>query len=695
MRKISFLVLGCFLLSCEGEVGSYGNNSNNTNNANNVACADFDNDTICDEHEGKAENRDSDFDGIPDWQDTDSDNDGIPDSVEAGDADTATPPWDSDSDGRPDFIDEDSDGNGISDAIEGTGDLDGDGIPDFADLDNDGDFLLDTLELGDFVGDPPDEDSDGIPNHNDVDSDGDGIGDKYETSADSDGDGIPNYLDNDSDNDGIPDFIEGQTGGDPTVSPVDSDDDGHADFVDSDSDNDGLPDGQEDVNHNGIVDAGESDPRNADTDNDGVSDLIEIAAGTDPQNGEDNPRNNGDFVFLEPYEEPQSPLEDVLNFSTAFQKLDLLFVEDVSGSMNAEMNDVRNSLADMLSDIVCEAGEDPSVTHCIPDVQTGLIIFGDGSNPYVLRKSIDDNNLIADPGPDAQCTYNILPTTASGGSEMPITAMQAGITGTCDTDSGRVGRACFRPGALHLMLLITDEDLNEDSQYVSSDPALGFQSAYDDLINGGVRVIVDFGAGSTSLRDAIFNPLMDAQSAGVDLVPELDLSSVDIPVCTSLGTNPFYNDHAMVEGGDASAGPALSCAVQAVGAYLPQDVEAIVLNDPGNVTVDGTPVNAPDAFIDYIEVYMVTGDATCPGGYNTIDTNGDTFHDKFEGILPGNPVCWKIHSKENLMVPPALEPQMFMATIEVYGEGGALLDSRDVYFLVPPHIEGPGVIGKK
>jgi len=28
--------------------------------------------------------------------------------------------------------------------------------------------------------------------------------------------------------------------------------------------------------------------------------------------------------------------------------------------------------------------------------------------------------------------------------------------------------------------------------------------------------------------------------------------------------------------------------------------------------------------------------------------------------------------------------------VEVYGTGGALLDSREVFFLVPPEFEGPG-----
>jgi hypothetical protein len=45
--------------------------------------------------------------------------------------------------------------------------------------------------------------------------------------------------------------------------------------ADDDRDNDGLPDGAEDLNQNGVVDAGETDANNADTDGDGVSDGVE------------------------------------------------------------------------------------------------------------------------------------------------------------------------------------------------------------------------------------------------------------------------------------------------------------------------------------------------------------------------------------------------------------------------------------
>lgn len=52
----------------------------------------------------------------------------------------------------------------------------------------------------------------------------------------------------DSDADGIPDHVERATGTDP---------------YDADTDSDGVPDGIEDINRDGIVDPGESDPRRA------------------------------------------------------------------------------------------------------------------------------------------------------------------------------------------------------------------------------------------------------------------------------------------------------------------------------------------------------------------------------------------------------------------------------------------------
>ncbi len=64
----------------------------------------------------------------------------------------------------------------------------------------------------------------------------------------------------DSDNDGLFDYIENVIGTDPN---------------DADSDDDGILDGDENANHDGVVDPGDTDPTNPDSDGDGIQDGTE------------------------------------------------------------------------------------------------------------------------------------------------------------------------------------------------------------------------------------------------------------------------------------------------------------------------------------------------------------------------------------------------------------------------------------
>ena len=60
-------------------------------------------------------------------------------------------------------------------------------------------------------------------------------------------------------------------------------------------------------------------------------------------------------------------------------------------------------------------------------------------------------------------------------------------------------------------------------------------------------------------------------------------------------------------------------------------------------------------------------------------------------MLPGTPVCWKLVPKSNTTVPASDEPQLYRARVDVYGDGVTILDTRDVFFVVPPVLDGPGV----
>ena len=81
----------------------------------------------------------------------------------------------------------------------------------------------------------------------------------------------------DSDSDGLYDFIEDRLGTDP---------------FNPDTDGDGLLDGEEDINHNGVVDDGETDPNDPDTDGDGIIDGSE--AEFDDNNEESDVDENPD-----------------------------------------------------------------------------------------------------------------------------------------------------------------------------------------------------------------------------------------------------------------------------------------------------------------------------------------------------------------------------------------------------------------
>ena len=263
----------------------------------------------------------SDNDGPRDWRDTDDDGDGLPTLQEGG--------GDADEDGVPDYLDPDmpfvdTDGDGLTDADEemfGTN-------PNLADTDRDG--VNDAIEVRGGRTDArlPDSDGDGLCDGNlsvvrtcdaGEDINGDGVVDPDETdpaNRDTDGGGTPDGVEvlrdrtdprdpdddvtgRDRDGDGLSDADEDLRGTDPD--DPDSDNDGLRDGLevdtgtdpsDPDTDFDGLCDGPsavqgvcrrgEDLNANGRVDDGETDPTRRDTDGGGVTDGGEVLDGTDP-----------------------------------------------------------------------------------------------------------------------------------------------------------------------------------------------------------------------------------------------------------------------------------------------------------------------------------------------------------------------------------------------------------------------------
>ncbi len=220
---------------------------------------------------------DNDGDGVPDEIDQDDDNDGIPDGIEQG--------LDTDRDGIPNQFDLDSDNDGIADIIEAgfhllsdgkdtmdlsavwtdtnhngwhdtaenyyasnsNTDTDGDSVPDYLDLDSDNDSRFDIDEAGLTFGD--------------ADANGDGIGD----GPDDDQDGILNVFDNLNGFGNIGKILPLNTFGNGgfDYTKISSETPGVKDIATTiyaglDTNNDGQIDGTSDIDHDGIMDAFDS-----------------------------------------------------------------------------------------------------------------------------------------------------------------------------------------------------------------------------------------------------------------------------------------------------------------------------------------------------------------------------------------------------------------------------------------------------
>jgi hypothetical protein len=668
-RLFSYLCASLFMMSACGP-GSGGDDAI-------PALPDRDGDFIADVHEGCAEALDWDGDGILNCDDDDSDNDGIPDSVEAGDQDTNTPPVDSDNDGDPDFTDLDADNNGILDASEGGNDADGDGIPDSSDLDNDDDGLTDDFEIGPNPATPIDFDGDGIPDLWDTDSDNDRIADLHDRSDDPDADGIPSFHDLDSDEDCISDQNEA---GDADINtpPADVDGDGRPNFKDLDSDFDGLPDRDEDLNCNGVLDPGESSAYNPDTDGDGIPDLVEVAAGTDPQDQNDNPTNNGDFVFEVPYEMPPSPAEDQLDFSTNLQIVDVYVLVDRSGSMSGEIASIRSNIQTVADSVTCPPLGNGDPSDCIPDIWWGVGTVGyrgSGGQPYTNHLDLQSNPLLITSSlptdePTSGCcdeplllgAYSTVSGAGSSGDGSCSVTTAYSARATCagspadQAGVGGVGYPCFRNNALPVVLWTTDEAPTTTYNCPSI-------------------------ANTAAAANAVGAKIVGVRGATTATQVTTDLSNM----ATMTGAVDASNGNAplVVSGADGNAANAISQAIRTLANGVPLDISATPVDDPADA------VDAVTAFIDTLEPLQL-GTPECANGLSEADTNGDGYQD-YVDVLPGTPVCWNLIPKMNVSVPPTDQVQLYTATIQVKGDNVTLLDTRDVFFLIPPVINEPPI----
>ena len=493
----------------------------------------------------------------------------------------------------------------------------------------------------------------------------------------------------------------GGPGGGPG-GPGDADGDGIPDATDDDADNDGLTNAEE-------MELG-TDPYNPDTDGDGVTDFGEVAgSGTDPLDPAST-IDEGDFFVVLPYEGPHELR--TLRFGTNIQVADVLFLVDMTGSMQGERSNLIRGLVDVIV---------PGVQAAIRDVQFAAAgmddypvgDYGSGSDrPFYLLREVapHDQDLGAwsiaasasscprDPAtsdigriaggpngrPDILEAIEGLPChSGADGPESYVPALWSSATGmglswaggsvpdaSCpivpDEPGMRRGYPCFRPGALPIVLLFGDAPFHNGPPDGSANPysfdAPTFVEAVDALDGIGARVIGIF-------------------SGNVDVPPGFgdfsDLIGRDHYEAVATATGAVRRDGTPLVFDIAQDGTGLDDTVVAAITELvggtPQDVNTRTENVPGN----------PDEFDATAFILSITpvegyGPGGIPGaGYESKDAT------TFYTVTPGTAVDFEVDF-HNAVRPGAERAQIFRARIVVVGNRVADLDTRDVYIVVPP-----------
>lgn len=536
------------------------------------------------------------------------------------------------------------------------------------------------------VGTPP-ADSGGGPDArpvvrcaSDTDTDGDGMYDEFETSDDWEGDGTPNYLDLDSDDDGYLDAEEHGTS--DGCAAIDTDGDGIFDYLDLDSDGDGLSDEEERTRYF-------TDPRNEDTDGDGFIDLAEVATGHDPLDPDDRIPEDTFFVVL-PYGGDADERE--LVFGTNIRKADVFFMLDGTGSMASERSRLVSSLGTIvteMSSVLTDVGVGfggfagfggPAAGMCM--TVFGLEVCPDGPSgdePFRLDQVITTDlaemqagvmRLHTDYGGANWASSNeALYLAATGEGFEPWLGSQR-CPAVPDEEGRRYGYPCFRPGALPIMVVLTDTS-----------------SKNGPLTSGGGGTYDPSGFTMSPRGPHTFEETRAALAAiGARVIGVLSGQEISSPTPRQQ-FNVWANETGTVDASGApivfeisSDGSGLDSriveAIRILAEETPQDISTETRDGEDRPESIG-PVDARMFIKSIIPVSFFNGvtNVDCP---MTGLCDDRVFYD----VTPGNTVRFRVRFLNDFQEPRSFA-QVFLATIVVLGNGVAELDSREVVIVVP------------
>lgn len=381
------------------------------------------------------------------------------------------------------------------------------------------------------------------------------------------------------------------------------------------------------------------------------------------------------------------PAKLTLGAGGSLYKADVAIVMDTTGSMGG-------SIADLVSSLVTKIL--PDLRRRIPDVAFGLVEhkdyplspYGDSKDfPVKIQREVTTET---DTVRSALAALD-----ASGGGDLPesqVPAMFHALTGAEIAWSsgsvpkrtppmGRIGAIGFRPGAMPVMVLVTDIDWHEDSHAPYKAADVGAAVTREQLADAFNTVHAKF----VNVTQAGFEDQAEWLS---------DQTKSSVPVAAFQGACGEGKCCTGVSGAARDPDADGRCRLN----FLHKNGEGVsnsLINAISGLSF-GTIFDV-SAKLSAVEgqpdiTGLVTGLTPVAAGNATIgcaahevkDTNSDGVADTFVGVPVTDSVCFDVTVTKNTAVAAAAAPQVVWAYLDVVGSPGQVLLDRRVVMLVVP-----------
>ena len=435
----------------------------------------------------------------------------------------------------------------------------------------------------------------------------------------------------------------------PDADPRDTDGDGSPDYLDLDSDNDGLDDYEEDDSCDGKLDDGETDATRRDTDGDGFSDGLEDFAGSDPLDDTSTPLDEGALLVEVENGAVVDVEQPIFALRTPPPLVDLYLLADLSGSMADEWNSMRDSAGTVIHNLTCAPAGAGAPGECLGGLWSGFGVIGDVNLPsYPPYSHLLDLQPSASVLSAALAGQSVNPTVGNEATWISLWSTLSGRMVDAEPCSGRVrpypdgglcsaspagpageGYPCFRPEALPVVVLMTDEG-----------PGFKCPASLEEVLAAtGAKVVTLTGTGVNRLVVGEYSNLA------------LTSGAID-----SEGNAMVFD----AINGDAAT--ALEDAIKILATRSRYSVELRLQDDPAT---DGDALK----YVERVQTHQA-GTEECPDGHPAIDTDDDGHDDRYEGVVPGTNVCFEIVAKSGVEPPPE-QDEFYRAEATVLVEGSA------------------------